>query len=378
MKFIVSSSLLLKNLQSVSGVLNPNNRTLPILDNFLFELNEDSLCISASDLDTTITAKIPVTKSEEQGTIAIPAKILLDSLKTFSDVPVTFAINQETFRIEISAGEGKYKITGYKGEEFPKIPILENVASIEINSSILSNAISKTIFATGNDELRPVMSGIYCELSPEKSIFVATDAHRLVRYIRTDVQSDAAASFILPKKPLNQIKNILLNADTNVKIEYNETNASFSFDNINLVCRLIEGNYPNYEAVIPQENPNKLTIEKLPFLNSIKRVSIFANQSTYFIKFKITGRELVILAEDLDFSNEAKERLNCQYEGEDIEIGFNARFIVEMLNNLESDEVCLNMSASNRAAIFLPVNKEEKEKKEEEILMLAMPVMLND
>jgi|AntAceMinimDraft_17_1070374.scaffolds.fasta_scaffold00681_2 DNA polymerase-3 subunit beta len=378
MKFIVSSSLLLKNLQSVSGVLNPNNRTLPILDNFLFELNEDSLCISASDLDTTITAKIPVTKSEEQGTIAIPAKILLDSLKTFSDVPVTFAINQETFRIEISAGEGKYKITGYKGEEFPKIPILENVASIEINSSILSNAISKTIFATGNDELRPVMSGIYCELSPEKSIFVATDAHRLVRYIRTDVQSDAAASFILPKKPLNQIKNILLNADTNVKIEYNETNASFSFDNINLVCRLIEGNYPNYEAVIPQENPNKLTIEKLPFLNSIKRVSIFANQSTYFIKFKITGRELVILAEDLDFSNEAKERLNCQYEGEDIEIGFNARFIVEMLNNLESDEVCLNMSASNRAAIFLPVNKEEKEKKEEDILMLAMPVMLND
>ncbi len=374
MKFIVSSSLLSKNLQSVSGVLNPNNRTLPILDNFLFELNEDSLCISASDLDTTMTAKIPVTKSEESGTIAIPAKILLDYLKTLSDVPVTFTINNETFRIEISAGEGKYKITGYNGEEFPKTPILENVASIEIKSSILSNAINKTIFATGNDELRPVMSGIYCELSPEKSIFVSTDAHRLVRYIRTDVQSDAAASFILPKKPLNQIKNILSNTDTNVKIEYNETNASFSFDNINLICRLIEGNYPNYEAVIPQENPNILTIEKLPFLNSIKRVSIFANQSTYFIKFKISGQELLISAEDLDFSNEAKERLNCQYEGEDIEIGFNAKFIVEMLNNIESDEVCLNMSSPNRAAIFLPVKKEDAE----ELLMLAMPVMLND
>ncbi|NVO01903.1 MAG: DNA polymerase III subunit beta [Bacteroidetes bacterium] len=373
MKFIASSTTLLKQLQSISGVLNSNN-TLPILDNFLFELNDDSLVVSASDLETTITTKIQISKAEESGCVAIPAKILLDTLKTFSDIPVSFTIDDKNFGIEISAGEGKYRLTGHDGNEFPKLPTLESTSSLTINSLLLTKAINKTIFATGNDELRPIMSGVFCQLSTKSITFVATDAHKLVRYTRNDAKSESDAAFILPKKPLNQLKNILGNQDTPVKIEYNNTNAFFSFENVNLICRLIEGKYPNYEAVIPAENPNKLTIDRISFLSSIKRVAIFANQSTHQVRLKITGRELVLSAEDLDFSNEAKERLSCQYEGDDMEIGFNSKFILEMLTNLETDEINLEMSAPNRAGILLPVNSENKS---EDVLMLVMPVMLN-
>ena len=374
MKFIVSSSLLLKQLQAIGGVIN-NNNTLPILDNFLFELDKDGLTVSASDLETTMTAKVSVTKSEKTGSIAIPAKILLDTLKTFSDIPITFTIDSKsTYSVEISAGEGKYKLSGYNADEFPKTPTLESFSSIEIQSEVLAKAINKSIFATGNDELRPVMSGVFCQLSPENITFVATDAHKLVRYRRSDAKSKEASSFILPKKPLNQLKNLLTHDESKVKVDYNNTNAFFAFGEFNLICRLIDGKYPNYDAVIPTENPNKLIIERIPFLNSIKRVSIFSNQSTHQVRFKISGKELTLSAEDLDFSNEAKERLTCQYEGEDLEIGFNSKFILEMLNNIDSDEVCLEMSAPNRAGLLLPVNNENKA---EDLLMLVMPVMLN-
>ena len=374
MKFIVSSTLLLKQLQAIGGVINSSN-TLPILDNFLFELDKDGLIISASDLETTMTAKVAVTKAEKTGSIAIPAKILLETLKTFSDIPITFTIeNKSTYSIEISAGEGKYKLTGYNADEFPKTPSLESASSLELDSEIIANAITKTLFATGNDELRPVMSGVFCQLSSEDIIFVATDAHKLVRYRRTDAKSSDTASFILPKKPLNQLKNLLGHNDGKVKIEYNSTNAFFEFSNYNLICRLIDGKYPNYEAVIPTNNPNKLTIERIPFLNSIKRVSIFSNQSTHQVRFKINGKELSLSAEDLDFANEAKERLTCQYEGDDIEIGFNSKFVLEMLNIIDTDEVCIEMSAPNRAGLLLPVNSENKN---EDLLMLVMPVMLN-
>ena len=374
MKFIVSSALLLKQLQAIGGVINSNN-TLPILDNFLFELDKDGLTISASDLETTMTTKVVVSMSEEYGSIALPAKILLDTLKTFPDIPVSFTIEPKTtFAVEISAGEGKYKLTGHNSDEFPKIPTLENFSSIEITSEVLAKAINKTLFATGNDELRPVMSGVFCQLSPENLIFVATDAHKLVRYKRTDAKSQEVASFILPKKPLNQLKNLLSHEDSKVKIQYNNTNAFFEFGNFNLICRLIDGKYPNYEAVIPTENPNKLTIERIPFLNSIKRVSIFSNQSTHQVRFKISGKELTLSAEDLDFANEAKERLTCQYEGEDMEIGFNSKFVLEMLNIIDTDEVCIEMSAPNRAGLLLPVNGDNKS---EDLLMLVMPVMLN-
>jgi len=372
MKFIVSSTTLLKQLQNISGVLNSSN-TLPILDNFLFEISNGEMTVSASDLETTMTTKIPV-KSDTPGSIAIPAKLLIDTLKTFPETPLSFSVDLKTFGIEISAGEGKYKLTGQNGAEFPRIPGIDAANTLEINSYTLATAINKTIFATGNDELRPVMSGVFFQLSPENITFVATDAHKLVRYSRTDASSPAAASFILPKKPLNLLKNILASEETTVRIEYNNSNAFFAINSIKLICRLIDGKYPNYEAVIPKENPNRLTIDRLALLSSIRRVSIFSNKTTHQVRLKITGSQLTISAEDLDFSNEANERLSCSYAGEDMEIGFNSRFIIEMLNNLTSEEVNLEMSAPNRAGILLPATKENEN---EDVLMLVMPVMLN-
>lgn len=373
MKFIVSSSLLLKNLQSIIGVINTSN-TLPILDDFLFDLKDDALAITSSDLETTMSVTLKPDKALQNGSIAIPAKILVDTLKTFADIPVSFTINEDNQGIEISAGDGKYKLAGHKSDEYPRVPSLESTTSIELTSSLLSQAINKTLFATGNDELRLVLSGVFCELSPEDITFVATDAHKLVKYKRTDAKSNESASFILPKKPLNLLKNIITGQDMPVSIEYNRTNAFFSFQNVHLVCRLIDGKYPNYDAVIPTENPNKLTIDRNALLTTIRRVAIFANQSTHQVRFKLSGKELVLSSEDLDFSKESKDRLTCDYEGDDLEIGFNSKFLIEMLNNIDTEEVRLEMSAPNRAGILLPVNQENKN---EDILMLVMPVMLN-
>ena len=373
MKFIISSTLLLKNLQAILGVINTNN-TLPILDDFLFELKDDSITITSSDLETTMRVTIRPDKAEETGSIAIPAKILVETLKTFPDIPVAFSINPDTLMIEISAGEGKYKLSGHKSDEYPRTPTLEETTAVTFDSKLMSQAINKTLFATGNDELRLVLSGVFCELSPDDVTFVATDAHKLVKYRRSDLKAADSASFILPKKPLNLLKNILSTQEMPVTIEYNKTNAFFSFLNIHLICRLIDGKYPNYDAVIPKENPNKLTIDRHALLNSIRRVSIFANQSTHQIRFKVSGQELILSAEDIDFSNEAKERLSCSYNGEDMEIGFNSKFLLEMLNNLETEEISLEMSAPNRAGILTPLDNENKD---EDILMLVMPVMLN-
>jgi len=373
MKFIVSSTQLLKNLQAISGVLSSNN-ALPILDDFLFEVGE-SVLVSASDLETTMTAELPLIKAEETGSVAIPAKILLDTLKTLPDTPVTFSINVENSLIEIAAGEGKYKLSGHRSDEYPKVPEKGSTESITMHASMLAEAVSKTLFAAGNDELRPVMSGVYFLLTPEEITFVATDAHKLVKYVRTDASAPKESSFILPKKPLNQLKNLLASRDEEVKIDYSETHAFFSFGNFSLVSRLIDGKYPNFEAVIPKENPNKLTIDRMQLANSLRRVAIFANQSTHQVRFRITGRELVLTAEDVDFSNEARERLACSYEGEDLEIGFNSRFILEMLNNLDADEVSIELSTPNRAGILVPSDSPNAD---EHITMLVMPVMLNN
>jgi DNA polymerase III subunit beta len=373
MKFIVSSSLLLKNLQSILGVINASN-TLPILDDFLFDLKDNDLIITSSDLETTMSVTMKPDKALENGSIAIPAKILVDTLKTFADIPVSFSINEDNQGVEISAGDGKYKMAGHKSDEYPRVPSLESTTSIELTSSLVSQAINKTLFATGNDELRLVLSGVFCELSPDDITFVATDAHKLVKYKRSDAKSNESASFILPKKPLTLLKNILGGQEMPVRIEYNRTNAFFSFQNVHLVCRLIDGKYPNYDAVIPTENPNKLTIDRNALLTTIRRVAIFANQSTHQVRFKLSGKELVLSSEDLDFSKESKDRLTCDYEGDDLEIGFNSKFLIEMLNNIDTDEVRLEMSAPNRAGILLPVNQENKN---EDILMLVMPVMLN-
>ena len=370
MKFIVSSTYLLKQLQVLGGVIN-NSNTLPILDNFLFELNNSKLTVSASDLETTMASTINV-ESDSEGTIAVPAKLLLDILKTFPEQPLTFIV-EDNNTIEISSNHGKYALAYANGEEFPKAVELDNPTVTTITGDILATAISKTIFAAGNDDLRPVMSGVFFQFSTQSLTFVATDAHKLVKYTRSDVSATETAEFIMPKKPLNLLKGILLGVDDDVIIEYNDSNAKFIFDNTVLICRLIDGKYPNYEAVIPKENPNKLTINRNQFLNSVRRVSIFSNKTTHQVRLAIKGSDLQVSAEDLDYSNEATERLNCNYKGEDITIGFNSRFIIEMLNNLESDEVKLLLSAPNRAGLLSPSEKEASE----DIVMLVMPVMLS-
>jgi DNA polymerase-3 subunit beta len=370
MNFVISSATLLKHLQGISGVLSTSN-TLPILDNFLFEINDGRLTVSASDLETTMRTSMDV-EANEEGKIAIPAKLLLDVLKTLPDQPCTFLVDDGNYGVEIAYDNGKSKMVGYNGEDFPKVPTLENANSIRVSGDIVASAINKTLFATGVDDLRPVMSGVFCQFSPENITFVATDAHKLVRYTRTDSQASGSSSFILPKKPLNLLKTNL-KGDEEVLLEYNDSNAVFTFNDIVLVCRLIDGKYPNYEAVIPKENPNVLVIDRLQFMSSIKRVSIFANKTTHQIKLKLAGSELSLSAEDIDFANEANERLTCNYDGDDMEIGFNSRFLVEMLNNLESTEVRLEMSEPSRAGLLKPSEKEENE----DILMLVMPVMLN-
>lgn len=370
MNFIASSATLLRHLQSISGVLSTSN-TLPILDNFLFSIKGNELTVSATDLETTMITKLPV-QTEEDGVVAVPAKLVLEVLKSLPDQPCTFKVNT-TFNIEVAYDNGKSKMVGFSGDEFPKLPKIENKSTINISGDIISKAINRTLFAAGNDELRPAMSGVYCQFAKNEIIFVATDAHKLVRYKRTDATASDSSDFILPKKPLNMLK-ANLKGDEEITLEYNESNAVFTFNDLVLVCRLIDGKYPNYEAVIPKENPNVLTIDRLQLLNSIKRVSIFSNKTTHQIKLKLAGAELSLSAEDLDFSNEANERLTCNYDGSDLEIGFNSRFIVEMLNNLDSDEVKLSMSEASRAGILTPVSKDNDN---EDILMLVMPVMLN-
>ena len=330
------------------------------------------MSIVASDLETTMMSSISV-EADVDGKITIPARILIDTLKTFSNQPLTFIVDATTFGIEMSSELGNYKLAGQNADEFPKTPKLNGSSSTTIKGDILANAINKTLFASGNDELRPVMSGMFCELSTEQITFVATDAHKLVKHTRTDISSDKTASFILPKKPLTILKNNISD-DADIKLEFNDTNALFTFNNITIICRLIDGKYPNYEAVIPKENPNKLTISTSDLLNSIKRVSIYANKTTHQIRLSIKGSELQISSEDLDFANQAEERLSCQYQGEDMEIGFNSKFMIEMLNNIGSEEISLEMSASNRAGIILPLDGQEEG---EETLMLVMPVMLN-
>jgi DNA polymerase III subunit beta len=372
MKFIVSSSYLLKQLQVLGSVINSSN-TLPILDNFLFELNDTVLTVSASDLETTMSAILEI-DSKSQGSVAIPAKLLLEILKTFPEQPLTFTV-EENSTIEISSNSGKYALAYAPGEEFPKAVVLDDPSATLVPAEVLASAISKTIFAAGNDDLRPVMSGVFFQFSPQSLIFVATDAHKLVKYSRTDVTASEVAEFIMPKKPLTILKGILAMTDSEVKIEYNDSNAVFSFDSYMLVCRLIDGKYPNYEAVIPKENPNKLHIDRTQLLNSVRRVAIFSNKTTHQIRLKIAGTELNISAEDIDYSNKAEERLTCDYQGDDMQIGFNSRFLTEMLNNLQSDEIMLEMSLPNRAGILTPVDGLDEG---ETVTMLVMPVMLNN
>ncbi|HYG40052.1 MAG TPA: DNA polymerase III subunit beta [Cytophagales bacterium] len=372
MKFIVSSSVLLKQLAAINGVIT-TNPVVPILENFLFEISDGTLTITASDLQTSMITELAV-EAKETGSIAVPAKILIETLRNLPEQPVTFTIDESTYSIELSSDNGRYKLSGENATDFPKVPGVKNGYSLEMSSEILSSALYNTIFAASNDELRPAMTGVYFNITDTNATFVATDGHRLIRYRRVDVAADMDNSIIIPRKALNLIKASLPTDETVVKIDFNASNAFFSFNNIKMICRLIDERFPDYENAIPADNNSKLGIDKHELLSSLKRIAIYANKTTNQVRLKITGSELQISAEDLDFSNEANERLSCDYEGEDMEIGFNAKFLIEMLNNIHSKNINLLLSAPNRAGLIVPAEKSENE----DILMLVMPVMLGN
>jgi DNA polymerase-3 subunit beta len=375
MKFVVSSMELLGHLQAISRVISTKN-TLPILDNFLFSLENGLLEITASDLESTLVTQIQLENTDGSGMVAVPARILTDTLKEFPDIPLTFEVNTDTLMIVIQSENGKFTIMGQNGAEFPQMPVLKDDQKnhLEIEQEVLLSGINKSLFATADDELRPVMNGIFMELSPDDITFVASDAHKLVRYKRTDASADKASSFILPKKPASLLKNILPREENQVVLEFDDRNASFTLTSYKLVCRLVEGNYPSYNSVIPTDNPYKMSIDRLSLYNTLKRVSVFSNQASNLVKLALTGNQITVSAQDIDFSISANERLSCQYEGEDLEIGFKSTFLIEILANLSSNDVVMEMSDPTRAGILLPG---ETENENEDTLMLLMPMMIN-
>ncbi len=373
MNFIVSTSELLNKLQIINGVIGTNT-VLPILEDILFDIDKNALTLFATDLETSMSTQMEI-ECKESGKFAIPAKILIDTLKKLPNQPLTFQINDSTKAIKIISDNGEYKLSGENGDDFPKMPIPENITGTKAKTSSLLKAIGSTLFATGNDELRAPMTGVLFQMDPDCSTFIATDAHRLVRYKRNEIKTSEATAFIVPKKALNLLRNSLPNDDTNVNLNYNNSNAFFDYGDTKLICRLIDGKYPDYNAVIPKNNNNILVVNKSELLGSLNRVAIYSNKTTNLIRLRITGSEINISAEDIDFANEAQERLGCQYNGEDMEIGFNAKFLIEMLLNISSDEVSIELSSATKAGIILP--SKENEDSDEDVLMIVMPVMLN-
>jgi len=361
----------LKSLQLISCVINSSS-VLPILEDFLFEIKNGKMVVFATDLETSMSTELGV-ESKDNGRIAIPAKIILDTLKTLSEQPLTFKVNTKTFAVEIVSETGKYKLSGENPDDFPKVPQSEGTSDITVTAGILSSAVASTLFAVSNDDLRPAMTGVLVQIDNDGTTFVSTDAHKLVKMKRTDVKSPKATQFILPRKALNLLKNALPHSEMSVQVAYNKSNAFFTFENTRLICRLIDAQYPDYNAVIPVNNPNKLTIDRLEFQNALRRISIYSNKTTYQVILSIAGSELKISAQDLDFSNEATEKLKCNYEGNDMDIAFNARFLIEMLGVLSTKEIEIELSTPTRAGVIRPADKEENE----DLLMLIMPVMIN-
>jgi DNA polymerase-3 subunit beta len=370
MKFIVSSNALLKQLQSINGVIT-TNPVVPILENFLFEIHDGLLTVTASDLQISMMIEMEV-EAKENGSIAVPAKILLETLKNLPEQPVTFSIDEETYSIEINSDNGRYKLAGENATDFPKIPSVSNGFNVKLTTDLLERAISNTIFATSNDELRPNMTGVYVNFSDTNITFVATDGHRLIRYRRVDVGSETEMSIIIPRKALNLLKSTLPSENLDVDMEFNISHAFFNFGSLKMICRLIDERFPDYENVIPLDNNNHIHLDKAAFLSTLRRIAIYANKATHQVRLKITGSEMQVSAEDIDFSNEANERLSCDHIGEDIQIGFNAKFLIEMLTNIDSKEIKLSLSKPNRAGLIVPSEMDSGE----DILMLVMPVML--
>ncbi|WP_373708188.1 DNA polymerase III subunit beta [Kaistella sp.] len=374
MKFIVSSSELQKALQTVSGVIS-NSQSRPILENFLFEIEKERLKITASDGETTLITSLEV-KSDVEGKIAVPAKIFQEFVKTYGDQPLTLSVKDAEDGngklLEILDEKDNFAVALDHAEDYPEIPEFDAAQSVTISAGILSEALNNTLFATSNDSLRPVMTGVLFQFKEDETNFVSTDSHRLVVYKRTDLMNAEPVEFIMPKKPLAIFKSILASSNEEVSIEFNENMAKFTFGNNIWICRLIDGKYPNYSAVIPKENPNVLTINRSLLLNSIRRASIMSNKSTNQVRFKLSGNILHLHAEDTEFANKADMQIPCDYNGEDINIGFSSKFLTEMLSVLSADDITMKMSQPNRPGIIEPVDGLEDQEK---LLMLSMPVI---
>lgn len=374
MRFVVSSSALLSHLQSISKVINSKN-TLPILDCFLLELNDSTLTLTAADTETRLVTSLPVSEVEGIGKLAVNAKNLLDPLKELPDQPLTFDINDDNLEVFIYFHNGKYNFVGQNAEEYPLPKELKDSAiSIVIDPQILLSGITRTLFASADDELRPVMNGIYFDITTDDLTFVASDGHKLVRFKTLAAKGTERASFILPKKPANLLKNILSKETEEVTIKFDENNAHIQMATYTMTCRFIEGRYPNYNSVIPQNNPNKIVLDRLSFLNALKRVSVFSNPASSLVKIQLSGSQVLISAQDIDFSTAAEETLICEYQGTEMNIGFKSNFLIEILNNIPATEVSLELSDPSRAGLIFPIQKEE----DEDLLMLLMPMMLND
>ena len=373
MKFTVSSSALLSLLATTGKVINSKN-TLPILDYFLMELKGDELKVTTSDLETTLTGTLKVDKVEAEGKVAAPAKLMLDVLKECSEMPLTLEVNSANWEIKIGWKSGGSSVPGANPVSYPTVQSLEaDKIDVTLDVDTLVNGINKTIFATADDELRPVMNGVFINLDDSALTCVATDAHKLVKY-STECKCAAKASLILPKKPANLLKTMLLKEEADVQMSFDSNNAVFRLSNRSLICRLIEGNYPNYNAVIPAANPNKLLIDRIELVNGIKRVAVCANPTTNLIRMEIGANKVSLTAQDLDFYVSANETLSCSYEGAPITIGFKSTFLVEILSNIETPTVQVELADSTRAGVFKPVYDD---KQNSTTLMLLMPMMIN-
>ncbi|MDO5570262.1 MAG: DNA polymerase III subunit beta [Bacteroidales bacterium] len=374
MKFVISSGLFLTHLQAINRVINSKN-TMAILDNFLFNLKGNTLTMTASDSDTTMVTSVDLIEAEGDGLFAVPAKNLLDPLKELPDQPLTFEINDETLEVILYFQNGKYNFMGVNGEEYPqKKSMSETSERFSINPQVLLNGINRTVFATADDELRPVMNGIFLDIFPEEIVFVASDSHKLVRAKNTSVNAGMKASFILPKKPANLLASVLPKEDNDVEVIFDDKNAMFKLASSEITCRLIEGRFPNYASVIPTNHPNKVIIDRVLFMNVLRRVSVFSNPASSLVKLQLSENQIVVSAQDIDFSTSAIENISVSYDGTPMSIGFKATFLIEILKSISSDSVILELADSSRAGLILPEANQENE----DILMLLMPMMLTD
>ena len=373
MKFTVSSSAL-QSLLATTGKVISNKSSLPILEYFLMELKEGTLTVTTSDLETTLIGSIAVDNIEREGVIAAPAKLMLDTLKEFPEMPLSIEVVDTTWEIKITWASGHLSIPGASAVSYPAMQTLgAEHKSITLDVDLLVSGINKTIFATADDELRPVMNGVYFDFSPEALTFVATDAHKLVKF-QAENQSEISSSFILPKKPANLLRALLAKEEAPVAVAFDAKNVTFELENFKLVCRLIEGNYPNYNAVIPAANPNKVLIDRVEFVNGIKRVAVCSNPSTNLIRMDIANNKVNLTAQDIDFSVSANETIACSYDGQPVTIGFKSTFLVEILSNIDTPTVVVELADSTRAGVFKPVSDDQPSA---QTLMLLMPMMIN-